>query len=351
MKPKKTSRAPFTLVKPSGKRLKFLDRWLKERSLDLALRNSTAAPKPAARPNAPAVPLAPKDWNVEKGDIRLLGKDCVDVPARPLIYVAVLDLYDDEGMALIAPFSPYAAPATAGEWQTPIAAEPLRVLELWNARSVPLFRIAQSWRCETMKTAELKAAQNILRHIISGEIMPAKLREQTGLPVFQENDPRLAYLEEEIQLLAPLTAAAHALTEEPTSSKTLVSWLSAQPPALALAAGTTKEARAEVYWLDQRNKPKWRGTARLVDCTPDSSGWQIDWQIEDPPADLPPGMPVSVCIKNGRRWQVVHSTFTSRDKKNGCWIVAELAESARPTGQNITDGAPVRLVIATPKDA
>ncbi|MFO7535400.1 MAG: hypothetical protein R6X19_06920 [Kiritimatiellia bacterium] len=351
MKAKKTSRAPFNLVKPSAKRLKFLDLWLKERSLDLALRDSNPPAKPATRPNTPKAPLAPKDWHVQKGDIRLLGKDCIDVPDRPLIYVAVLDVYDDDGMALVAPFSPYAAPATAGEWQTPLSAEPLRVLELWNARTVPLFRIAQSWLCQSLTKADLATAREILRHTISGEILPAKLREQTGLPVFQENDPRLAYLEEEIQLLAPLTAAAQALTESPAAPKPITSWLRTQPTALALAAATDKETRAEVYWLDQRNKPKWRGTASLVDCTPDSNGWQIDWLIENPPADLLPGLPVSVCIKHGRSWQVAHSTFTMHDKKNGCWIVAELAESARPTGQNIADGAPVRLVIVTPKDA
>lgn len=349
MKPKTKSNTPFNVVKPSAKRLAFLDRWLKERTLDLALRDSASVP--ISDNTAPIASLAPKDWNVQEGDIRLLGKDCLNVPDRPLIYVVVLNLYDDEGMALIAPFSPYGAPASAGEWQTPYTAAPLRVLELWNARTAPLFRIAHSWRCQVMDIDGLATAREILRHTISGEVMPAELRDQTGLPIFLENDPRLVYQQEEILLLAPLTAAAQAVVEAPAITQSLVSWLNAQPPALALAAGTAKETRAEVFWLDRRKKRKWSGTARMVDCTPDAQGWQIDWKLDDPPADLPPGLPVHVCVKSTRHWQVVRSTFTSTDKKNVYRVIAHLPESAATAGEAIAAGASVRLVISTPKDA
>lgn len=351
MKKQSLPPVPFKLARASDRRSAYLVRWMKERAFALSLKSPTPYPALGKAPHKLPCPIAPKDWHVQPGDIRLLGRDCLDVPNRPFIYVAVLSLQETDGLAQIAPFSPYGTPATAGEWQTPLKPEPLRVLQLWNTRTVPLFRLAQSWRTDTLTAYTLATAQTILKHIVSGARMPDSLREQTGLPIYEPADPRLAYVEEEIQLLAPLTAAARSILEAwPASENAAVAWLNAQAPALALAAGTPGEKRAEVVWLNRFGKKRWIGQARLDACTPDGKGWQIDWQIENPPSDLSPGLQVHIGVRKGRHWRIVCSAFLSRNKKNECWVLARLAEPAGTAGKEIAAGAAVRLVVATPRD-
>ena len=185
----------------------WLRRWREEATLAEA--GDLPDPLPADVP-APSLPpeVHPFDsFGVWASDIRLLNPWLVRDVRRPL-YFAVLGEWLD-GLWLIAPFARFPEPATVGEWntgrgETDSRQDPLAVLCLWNAHTVPFEVVSQSWFIDTLNEKEMENAWEVFRHVSTGKPLPSHLTERVGPPLYHPSDPRHEYLAEEVAGLRPL---------------------------------------------------------------------------------------------------------------------------------------------------
>lgn len=139
--------------------------------------------------------VRPFDNFVEVGQIRLMNPMYVPTLNRPLYYAVLKEWHDD--YMLIAPFSTFSEPATTGEMLTGIKHFSLSVLQLWNARTVPLHLIESGWLVSKLDENVLQDALSLFSHICGGESIAADLREKIGLPILHSDDPRIEYQSEE----------------------------------------------------------------------------------------------------------------------------------------------------------
>ncbi len=144
------------------------------------------------------------DNSVEIGQIRLMDPTCVPDLNRPLYY-AVLRRWDDDYM-LIAPFSTFSEPATTGELLTGIKNFALAVLQVWNARTVPLHFLERGWLVSKLDESVSKDALSVFAHICGGKSISDELREKIGFPIIHPDDPRIEYQSEERAILGNLEA-------------------------------------------------------------------------------------------------------------------------------------------------
>jgi hypothetical protein len=142
---------------------------------------------------------------LKKGQIRLLDPLLFDEFRRPL-YVALIAEWGP-GAFLTAPFGPFLEPATKTEWLTGRQENSLRVLCLWNVRTVSTEVLQRSWHVDDLAAQELQDAWQVFRHATTGADLEERLLAQVGCPVVHPRDPRITYQEEEARLLAPLSAA------------------------------------------------------------------------------------------------------------------------------------------------
>jgi hypothetical protein len=198
------------LIEVSKTRRNYLRNWYNERIIDLALRKSDVGDADTSA----VLPIKPASYTQlpkpNPGEIRLLGPGATTDEFR-LEYVAVLEVERDNGYALIAPFSPYEAPACKDEWLTGLAAHPLKVLQLWNAQPVTCKDLFRSWKTAELTRDELADARTLYRCAVSGRWAPFPLRERTGLAIHDTDDIRMTYQTEELALLSPLRERFHAL--------------------------------------------------------------------------------------------------------------------------------------------
>lgn len=198
----------YKTKKRSAHERKLLAAWLAERELDLLLRDEEAAPgaNEGLRYEIARMPAEP--WH--EGDIVLLRP--ATKGAWSPVYVALVKGHSD-GRWLCVPFSRYATPAVPGEWQTPFASTPLRVLCFWNAR-----RIAQSSfipgavkKCTLDQWNEIR---RIYEHTVRGAAADEGLVKRLGPPIVHPADPRYEYLDEEHGRLHDHLEARAAMSEE-----------------------------------------------------------------------------------------------------------------------------------------
>jgi hypothetical protein len=220
-----------------GKRLAS---WLLEWQLDQELRRNgdietdkTAASGPGEPPQrSETVKPSPYDPDISAGDIRLLSPLIVPGTELPII-VAVLQAWGAQ--FLIAPFSRFAEPATPDELllrEEPSADPDLRVLALWNARTMPVNKLRMSWRYGRLTDEELVDALAVFRDKLCDEPLSETLAARVGPPIVASWDPRHAYVAEGIALLAPLTEASAAeaavVAESPILIPAVGDWLRQQ---------------------------------------------------------------------------------------------------------------------------
>lgn len=323
-----SSKAPFNLSAVSGRRQAFLREWRRERAIDFQLQRADVPPSDTgsgpitnvSQPSCEQPRPRPYEVQVSPGEIRLLGPGAVANPFR-FAYVAVLDTYPDQGIALAAPFSPYASPATKDEWLTGLESTPLRVLQLWNAIPIPLFSLARSWRCCTLTKDELKSARELYRHTVAGTFATSSLREQTGLAIHDPADERLAYQAEEQALYAPLREALFNLqsaAETPPAAKLRdgALWLrdgGRQVTAEVRFAAGSGDVYAQAVLLPQDNVPERKFIAlRLSRSRADSGEWESRWKVQEWP-DAIPGLPVCAYTGAAADGLPVASSFTRGD--------------------------------------
>ena len=153
------------------------------------------------------------DRPVAVGQVRLLSPELTSDTDRP-VFVAVFGDWD-EGEVLMAPFGPFSVPATTGEWLTGRTTPVLRVLEVWNARSVPNTALDESWLVDDFAPAECKAAWHVFEHEAFRKPLAPEFEQQVGPPLVHPEDPRRRYQDEEVALLATFHAVVQGLQETP----------------------------------------------------------------------------------------------------------------------------------------
>jgi hypothetical protein len=195
------------MAQPDAERLAL---WLRRWREELALAEARGLPEPLPSD----IPTPPRSSQVQPfdspdlvhGEIRLLDPWLVRDVRRPL-FIAVLKEWLD-GLWLVAPFGRFPSPATPGEWQTGYPQDELAVLCLWNAHTVPLEVVRQSWWINNLESSELEDAWTVFRHVATGELLPAAVMPNVGPPLYHPADPRHDYLAEEVAGLRPLARLA-----------------------------------------------------------------------------------------------------------------------------------------------
>lgn len=177
-------------VVPETERARQVRQWLRERSVDLALRDDPEEAEPAA----PGMSLEVGP-HVAAGQVRLMHPQAEATSAR-LCYLAVLR-EARPGLFLAAPFGRFSVPALPGEWRTPRRESPLRVLCLWNARLLPAASLERSWFVDQMPEPEISEALAVVDALKGGAAMSAGASNRTGPPVIHPLDPRHDYRDEE----------------------------------------------------------------------------------------------------------------------------------------------------------
>jgi hypothetical protein len=140
--------------------------------------------------------VAAFDESVNVGDVRLFSPVLTPDVDRP-VYFAVLAAWDQHTFA-VAPFSPYEEAATDSELVVGTAAQ-LRVLCLWNTRTIAKKLVAESWLVDCMTIVHQREAWAVFRHAMVGTSLPKRLEKRVGVPVYQAGDPRVAYQLEEAE--------------------------------------------------------------------------------------------------------------------------------------------------------
>lgn len=172
-----------------------LARWLHEWQLDRHLRHccdedAEAAYRPAAGREGGAGSGPP----CEAGQVRLLHPGNRGAWHMP-VFVALLKKVGASAF-LVAPFSRFAEPALPAELLTGREAHPLRVLCLWNARSVPRDVVDPGWYVDTLAPEEIESALAVCSAAEGGPL-PAGLAGRTGPPLVHPEDPRQVYVRRE----------------------------------------------------------------------------------------------------------------------------------------------------------
>ncbi len=140
---------------------------------------------------------------VEPGQIRLLKEDLTN-DSHENTCVLVLSQWSGNRW-LVAPFSPYTAPATQGELSTGIDFHAYQVVEAWNTVVVPDFFLQmQSFYLRDVDEPVRRDACIVFFQKLEGKEMPDDLKPRTGAKICSKLDPRIQYLLNEQLQLEPL---------------------------------------------------------------------------------------------------------------------------------------------------
>lgn len=150
------------------------------------------------------------------GDIRLIHPADNGHDGLPPLYVAVVSAAAQGGWLLV-PFGRFSTPAVASEWRTGLKAMPLRVLCLWNARTVPDTLAAHSWFAGRLSLRLLARARTLCAEVSAQATdgIPAgrpdsnrRTVPEFGPPLVHPLDPRWMYLSQEADRVEATFAAA-----------------------------------------------------------------------------------------------------------------------------------------------
>lgn len=160
------------------------------------VRNSLGAPGPYA-------PLSPESC---AGEVRLLSQP------NQLQYVLILK---NLGMNyLVAPFSAFASPATDAELLMKVSGgQFLRVLQLWNVRTLHHLQLMRSWSIHFLDETLVEEAWKIREYFLTDSPVKPELRQRTGVPIFNPADPRVTYQTEAVRIFSEMDARDMRLAE------------------------------------------------------------------------------------------------------------------------------------------
>ncbi|MBR4170795.1 MAG: hypothetical protein IKR48_04005 [Kiritimatiellae bacterium] len=189
----------------------MLDAWLDERTADLerTMDNLPEEIKSVRQNNRRlACSVGSFDKEIAPGQIRILSKRFTTDP-DVIPYVAVLEEWH-EGMWLVIPFSQYSYPATPGEMTTGLRHLGLRVMQVWNARTMQEPLLAKSFLFGELPDSVCQDGLSLFRHEMGGVDLPEGFDSLRGCAITMEADPRRDYVAETIARLCPLSTAVKA---------------------------------------------------------------------------------------------------------------------------------------------
>ncbi len=190
---------------PLGRRERLM-RWFNERNEDIEMRQAypdfefrLEVPKGVSL--EPVLPVSPFNKGVAVGDIRTMDPVLFRVmPWAQPTSVAVIKEWSTDSF-LVAPFSPYAEPATKTELL--LKRQDLEgVLCLWNTRTFSRSIIERSWKSNSLTEQEQEDVWEVFRHATTGVELSDRLLAQVGCPIIHPRDPRLKYQEEQTKLFS-----------------------------------------------------------------------------------------------------------------------------------------------------
>lgn len=142
-----------------------------------------------------------------EGQVRVL-KDTAQ-----LIYLLLAKKWDESSF-LVIPFSSYSQPATDMELAVKNQGGlGLRVLQVWNARSLQIETLRKGWFVGYLPQEDLDDALSLWSYQIGGPKPAKEIVERTGIPICRGDDPRLKYQEESIADFAEVDEADIAIIE------------------------------------------------------------------------------------------------------------------------------------------
>lgn len=166
-----------------------------------------------------------------EGQVRLLSQ--VD----QIVYVLLARRWNDNAF-LVIPFSQYDDPATDLELKMKVdAGAYLRVLQIWNARTLQAETLRKSWLIGKMNVGDLDDALKLWAYSVGGEQPDVNVLERTGMPIFRRDDPRIRYQDNVLHDFARLDAEDLATAEKGKSDSTPVLKSIWTIPRARLAAG------------------------------------------------------------------------------------------------------------------
>jgi len=242
------------------------------------------------------------DIEPEVGQIRLLAGWLVPGARRP-VYVAVLFAWEGN-VLLIAPYGPFPEPATATELLTGRPAGPLRVLSLWNARTIEPALLSEASRfVDRLAPQELQEARIVARHALASEDMTEQLWDRVGCPIVHPDDPRIIYQDEETRMMTLQATKVINSILEPNSAFALAA-ASLKPVAGSRFLVPEREAeineqydpsdpRGPRRWLEVWDSPRKQKLSLALDgcrvfvSTAQKTGWHETRTIQGGMAELP----------------------------------------------------------------
>lgn len=183
-----------------------LSRWLELWHQSQDVDGLEDAPTSADQEIPPLPKAAPYDpLPAKAGEIRLLGEGWA-LPRfwRPT-YLAVLGPWTRPDFLAVAPFSFFEVPAFDGEILLPERRPGLlSTVCVWNTFSIPEFALRESWQAGELTGAELSLVRGAFQRIFRGQPLDPSQSELAGPPIIKSDDPRRAYVDSEVHLVAPL---------------------------------------------------------------------------------------------------------------------------------------------------
>ena len=151
--------------------------------------------------------VRPLDGDIAVGQVRVLSG------VKEITYALVARKWDERSW-LVIPFSSFSVPATDTELKLKIdGGLGLRVVQLWNARSLLTETVAKSWLVHTLPDEDVADVVSAWRWSVgNGELSDDQLA-RTGMPIMRRDDPRIAYEDESLANFAKLDAADMAAAE------------------------------------------------------------------------------------------------------------------------------------------
>ena len=188
------------------------------------------------------VDMNPFDEELAEGQIRLLSQ------TERITYVALLKRWGNDAF-VVMPFSRFSYPATNEEVKTDFdGGLYLQVLQAWNTRTLQDESLRKSWCIGSLSQKDLTSAWNLWKSTISGNEPDDSILQNTALPIYHENDPRLDYKQEELENFARLDAEDLAIMEK--SAFFLWSDQDDEKGILPIAAGGEKDNLQFTFMVD-----------------------------------------------------------------------------------------------------
>lgn len=151
--------------------------------------------------------VRPFDEDISVGQVRAISG------TRDVTYVLVARQWDEQSW-LVIPFSSFSMPATDTELKLKIdGGLGLRVVQLWNARSLLTETIAKSWLVHTLSDDDVADVCSAWQWSVGiGELTDDQL-SRMGMPIMRRDDPRIEYEDAALANFAELDAADFADTK------------------------------------------------------------------------------------------------------------------------------------------